>query len=713
MIEIKNLTKTHINNRQSHVQALRGINLALPATGFVYLKGASGSGKSTLISILGGLDTFDDGEVLIDGVNLKSFSQGKLDDWRGKKTAFVFQHFNLLHQYTVAENIRIHSDFAGAPVTDEEIACGLKTVGLSGFENRMPKDLSGGEQQRVAIARAFVGDPKILFVDEPTAQLDADISTTILKLIKKLSKEMLVICVSHKESVMREYADRIVEIKDGVIASDEGPKPKAIPQPESGLVQTRRTRHIWKIGTRNLWAQKWRALSLTVLVALTMLFSSAFYMLSTYNHPDAYASSVKSSGEPYMMLSTNKDIKALRSQIVEHDPSFFYALHLGDVDGIIESSHVPGKETKNKYGQETIKGTFPSTRNGTQNMVAITDYMAKEVLGIDVDNFTIESGTIFFNAKLGNFQICGIIKTDYEASKDTAEWQYKESNIYRVIHVGIDSPMVSSIVELGGALLYVDGRSLALSATLYSDHSNIYNLSNNEVFISRDFNKAVGSTIDLGRLGKFTVKGVESNPGEGYMVYFSKAGFEKSFNQSVASLVVSVQDKTEAELASTIRSFNAIEGVTITSLYSAQINAFSENMRYLKIGMGIAAILLVALTIALFYYFATVLVADNRKTIGILRSMGATRWNIASIFFITIGFIALASWVITSGLSVITAIVINSAVSSSLALPFSVITFNPLLVLYLFGLCLGLGAVSTAIPISRQSFQTPIKQIKK
>ena len=220
MIEAKNLRKIYKTKKGVVVKALDGVSVKLPDTGMVFILGKSGSGKSTLLNVLGGLDSFDSGEIIIKGTSAKDFKQSHYDSYRNTYIGFIFQEYNILEELTVGANIALAIELQGRRATDEEVNSILAEVDLDGYGQRKPNELSGGQKQRVAIARALVKKPEIIMADEPTGALDSATGKQVFDTLKKLSRDKLVLIVSHDREFSEQYADRIIELKDGVIISD-------------------------------------------------------------------------------------------------------------------------------------------------------------------------------------------------------------------------------------------------------------------------------------------------------------------------------------------------------------------------------------------------------------------------------------------------------------------------------------------------------------
>lgn len=220
MLELKNVTKIYHLKKAEDVVALDDISLKFPEKGMVFILGKSGSGKSTFLNVVGGLDSFDRGEIIINGRSSRGFSQSDFDSYRNTYIGFIFQEYNILEELSVKKNIALALELQGKDAGEEEIKRILSLVDLDGLEDRKPKELSGGQKQRVAIARAIVKNPEIIMADEPTGALDSQTGKQVLTTLKNLSKGKLVIVVSHDREFAETYADRIVEFKDGKILSD-------------------------------------------------------------------------------------------------------------------------------------------------------------------------------------------------------------------------------------------------------------------------------------------------------------------------------------------------------------------------------------------------------------------------------------------------------------------------------------------------------------
>ena len=224
MIEVRELRKEYKTG--DFVQrALDGISVTFRDNEFVAVLGPSGSGKTTLLNILGGLDTADSGEIIINGTSTREYKSADWDTYRNHKIGFVFQSYNLIPHQTVRANVELAMTLTGVGAEERRTRAieALDKVGLKGHENKKPSQLSGGQMQRVAIARALVNNPEIVLADEPTGALDTETGIQVMNLLQEIAKDRLVIMVTHNPALAEQYANRIITLKDGSILEDKKP----------------------------------------------------------------------------------------------------------------------------------------------------------------------------------------------------------------------------------------------------------------------------------------------------------------------------------------------------------------------------------------------------------------------------------------------------------------------------------------------------------
>ena len=214
MLELKNVSKSYKNTK-----VLNNVNIKFREKEFVSILGPSGSGKTTLLNIIGGLDKYDEGNLIIDGVLTRNFKENDWDNYRSKRIGFIFQNYNLINHLTVLENVEL-ALLVNGKKNKSKIIDILKKVGLENEMNKLPNELSGGQMQRVAIARSIINENDIILADEPTGALDSKTSVEIMEILKEISRNKLVIMVTHNVELANIYSDRIIEINDGKIIKD-------------------------------------------------------------------------------------------------------------------------------------------------------------------------------------------------------------------------------------------------------------------------------------------------------------------------------------------------------------------------------------------------------------------------------------------------------------------------------------------------------------
>ena len=224
MLKLKDIKKDYTVG-DSTVHALKGVNLEFRETEFVAILGHSGCGKTTLLNIIGGLDQYTSGDLIINNKSTKNFTDADWDSYRNHSIGFVFQSYNLIPHQTVLSNVELALTLSGVAPAERKARAteALRKVGLGDQLNKKPNQMSGGQMQRVAIARALVNDPDILLADEPTGALDSETSVQIMDILKEISKDKLIIMVTHNPELAISYASRVIRLKDGLIVDDSAP----------------------------------------------------------------------------------------------------------------------------------------------------------------------------------------------------------------------------------------------------------------------------------------------------------------------------------------------------------------------------------------------------------------------------------------------------------------------------------------------------------
>ena len=263
MLQLKNITKDYISG-DSTVHALKGISINFRKSEFVSILGQSGCGKTTLLNIIGGLDRYTSGDLIINGKSTKQFKDKDWDAYRNYSIGFVFQSYNLIPHQTILSNVELALTISGVSKKErrERAIKALEDVGLKEQIHKKPNQLSGGQMQRVAIARALVNNPDIILADEPTGALDTKTSVQIMEILKEISKNKLIIMVTHNPELAEKYSSRIIKILDGVITDDSNPYEQEI-NPQTDKIKRRTSMKFFtafRLSLNNLMTKKGRTI---------------------------------------------------------------------------------------------------------------------------------------------------------------------------------------------------------------------------------------------------------------------------------------------------------------------------------------------------------------------------------------------------------------------------------------------------------------------
>ena len=273
MLKLTNITKQYVSG-SSTVDALRGVSIEFRKSEFVSILGQSGCGKTTLLNIVGGLDRYTDGDLIINGKSTKTFKDSDWDSYRNHSIGFVFQSYNLIPHQTVLANVELALTLSGVSKTERRKRAieALEKVGLGDQIHKKPNQMSGGQMQRVAIARALVNDPEILLADEPTGALDTATSVQIMEILKEISKERLIIMVTHNPELADTYSTRIIKLLDGLVIDDSNPyTTEQVEEPKAEAVVAKETK---KKANNKKKDQKSKKTSMSFFTALSLSFNN-------------------------------------------------------------------------------------------------------------------------------------------------------------------------------------------------------------------------------------------------------------------------------------------------------------------------------------------------------------------------------------------------------------------------------------------------------
>lgn len=409
MLQLKNISKTYKTSKGVETKALKNINLSFPQKGMVFVLGKSGSGKSTLLNIIGGLDQANEGELIIDGKSSKDFTQVDYDAYRNTYVGFIFQDFNLMEEYTIEKNIALALQLQQKEESKKVIEDLLTRLGLEGYAQRYPNELSGGQKQRVAIARALVKEPRILMADEPTGALDSSTGKEIFDTLKELSKDKLVIVVSHDQEAAHTYADRIIEFKDGEIDQDSAPDMEVTEGSFQAIRSHLPFKDSFQLGITCLGHKKIRMVFTILLTSFALLTLALSDAVGNFNSANAQYKAMQDTKETYLSIerqiidddgrvysSMEKDPirqDKAASIVKENDATFarVYAsidhritasslgidtMNLNAYSSAVEIYYLTEMNSFEDLHMEEVKGRYPKD----YSEVAISSYLADMIL---------------------------------------------------------------------------------------------------------------------------------------------------------------------------------------------------------------------------------------------------------------------------------------------------------------------------------------------
>ena len=400
MLQLRNIRKAYTTGSFTQT-ALDDVSISFRDSEFVAILGPSGSGKTTLLNIIGGLDHYDTGDLVIDGISTKEYKDRDWDTFRNNRIGFVFQAYNLIPHQTILANVELALTLSGVSRAERRARAldALRKVGLSDHVDKKPSQLSGGQMQRVAIARALINDPEILLADEPTGALDSKTSVQIMDLLTEIANDRLVIMVTHNPELAEQYATRIVNLADGVIRSDSNPFDPAPEDMRASKKQVRRTSMSFltalSLSWNNLLTKKGRTLMTAFAGSIGIIGIAA--ILSLANGVNSYIANVEEetlSEYPLSIEDQGFDMTSLMTM----------GMSMGGQGGSSGSSSGGdsngGGETESSSSGDATGGTVSESKMvtgmfgsiGSNDLASLKEYLDTGDSGIDQYVNSIEYG---------------------------------------------------------------------------------------------------------------------------------------------------------------------------------------------------------------------------------------------------------------------------------------------------------------------------------
>ena len=438
MLELKNISKVYSSKSRVLAYALKDVNLKFGDKGCNVILGPSGCGKSTLLNIIGGLDEPTTGNLVYNSYDIKSKDY---DIWRNDTIGFIFQDFNLIPDLTIYENLSIVCYNKSDVERKQLIHDALLSVGLENYEERYSYEMSGGQIQRVAIARALLKNSKILLADEPTGNLNKEMSVEIFSLLKELSKEKLVIIVTHNDDLAQKYADRIIKFEDGVVISDSNPNIEtSSAEAYSPKIANRlANKLVFKLSLKNLFSKKLRYfISLISLVLLFTLLSISFAIVN-FDRSYVDAKNIQSNDiERFYIYGYNNDDTELNfitaNEILTQNPNITYIVN-DEIESYQELLNM-GYELYEGYNEISYEGIYILDKYLLTSLhlgEILYDVEGEQVVEKDFPLEELVNKYYFFNGMY--FKIDGIIKSGFnEFNNGTTHSDAENEEFYFKTH---------------------------------------------------------------------------------------------------------------------------------------------------------------------------------------------------------------------------------------------------------------------------------------
>lgn len=687
MLQINNLSKTYCSKKSGKINALKCISVDFGERGLVFLTGKSGSGKSTLLNLIGGIDSATSGEIVICGRSSSSFSEEDFEDYRNSSVGFVFQDYNLIESYKAGENIGLALELQGKPAARSEIEALMQKVALcdeqgNSLYNRKINELSGGQKQRVAIARALIKDPKIILADEPTGALDSKTGAQLYELLKKLSKDKLVIVVSHDVENAKKYGDRIIELQDGCIKSDTlSAKNSYIAENVENMDFTRSKlpfKRSFVMGLSSLRHKKFRLVLSIILSTVTFIFFGFCLTAASVNEIDTELNTLFDSGQKTV---------SVRSHFFEYDEPTFSESQLDFIAGY--NNNAVNIEFDSVYWLSSVRDRFGDGAYSTGNNPYVELGLASFRRFAELDPITgLEDANLRPDSRFVDRSLCQIpTKFDEIAITDLRadmfiRFGYREDD-------GTVSAIPTPDVLIGKKLgdFTITG--------VYETDQNINALkeyegydANSDEYVKAVFGMSVETIVSYG----FVAKGF-------YLA--------NSHKPNIGACLVKLSGNTAADAAflDDLRYVDGERPVSIRTPYSALMNSIGFITQMLITPFMVMAAMFAVFAALLMLNFLTVSIDFNKRDIGILRAMGATRKNIQTICLSESLIIASIDFV----LSLIGVFIVCHVLNSIYTLSVFVVGFFQIAMMFL--LCFGVATIVTLLPIRRLTKKPPINII--
>ncbi len=763
MLEIKNISKVYKTG--SFVQnALDCVSISFRRNEFVSILGPSGSGKTTLLNILGGLDKYTSGDLIIDGISTKKYKDKDWDSYRNHRIGFVFQSYNLISHQTVLSNVELALTLSGVSKRDRRKRAikALKEVGLIDHINKKPNQMSGGQMQRVAIARALINDPDIVLADEPTGALDSNTSIQIMELLKKISKNKLVIMVTHNPELAKNYSSRIISLKDGKITDDTNPydESEALPYKKSKSKKTRMSfLTALKLSFNNIKTKKGRTIltsfasSIGIIgIALILSLSNGFD-LQVKKYEKGIMSAMPIIISEQSMNMDSETVSKLKGEDLKKFPDYKYV--------IPSENQIETLTRKNKITKEYIEYIENMPKEYSYG-VAYNRYIKLNFIQkadsniefIDTSGMSIASMPKSFDSSNQNL----VMKSYY----DILSGRFPENKNEIILIVDANNRVSRDILNLLNIQIKdkIDFDDIIGSTVRIALNRDLY-INDNGIFkMNSDFNSVYDNSIELKVVG--IVRMNEDFPSyiQTSSLVYTEQLVDYIISENKNSDIVKAQEKTDVNVLTGL-GFSSDSETSISKenmlaylgadaipymilLYPKDFNSKDDLLNYLdkynenlsedekviyvdqaQMISSMSGSIMSAITIVLIAFSSISLIVssimigiityisvlERTKEIGILRALGARKKDISRVFNAETFIIGIASGVIGILIALLLTIPVNKIIYNLTELS-NVAKLNPIHALILILVSTTLTVIGGLIPAKLASKKDPVVALR-
>ncbi len=772
MLQLKNITKEYRSGDEV-ARALDNVSISFREAEFVSILGASGSGKTTMLNIIGGLDKYSSGDLIVNGTSTKQFKDRDWDSYRNGTIGFVFQSYNLINHLSVLENVKLALSISGNSSKDstEKAKSVLKEVGLEKHIYKKPTQLSGGQMQRVAIARALVTDSKIILADEPTGALDSKTSVQIMELIKKISRDKLVIMVTHNPELANEYSDRIVRVADGKILEDTNIcEDNKVTNNYVAKKTAMSLGDSIKSSMKNLLTKKVRTILTTFAGSIGII--SIALVLSISAGMQSYISKIENenlSSMPITIGATQMDM-SFSSRVEVAEANNGTDIKASDKNEVHKNIYTEDKlgngETFIKYFENNAKNYYKGIEYlNSYALKTVTKKSNGEIVEVKLADYGYRGGDIF--SILSEDKSVLLNQYDIVAKLDS-NFEYPTKANELILFVGQDNSVDKAVLK---ALGYDENAKLEFKDLLGKEISVLsndnYYKEQDGLFTIADLNEELYNSGVKAKIVAIAKPNSANNDSAsspiGYIKALESEMLAKEKNSKVVvaqkndssknvitkenitqevydSILgqlggsdkpanISIYPKTFADRENIVKVIDDYNKKISEKYGSDSADAKKYSIKYTdmaKMATDMMSSMISAITVILTSFAAISLivssfmigiltyvsVVERTKEIGILRAIGARKKDITRIFNAEAGIIGVTSGVFGVGLAMLLNYPINSIIAKSLKLDSFSASLSLQNTLLLIGLSLFLTLIASIIPARMAAKKNPVEALR-